>query len=142
MLVNLSPHPFLSWDLSQRQAAVARFGTVIDVLCPMVPPEATADDVAALVTVVRGLVDRIFEAFADGQPDEEILDSHDGVHLMGETSFVVEFALQWTSGEQPEPLYCSILTGGIETPPDGNAHPARTFVQFRPMGTLAPKEDP
>ena len=134
MLVNLSNHPFAQWGQAQRDAALLTFGHVVDVAFPNVPPEATASAVAALVSQTAAAVGEVFADQAErlsASPGEDT--THDGVHLMGETSFVVEFSLQWLTGEVKEPLYCSTTAREVEVLPDGAKRSRFRFVQFRPM---------
>ena len=134
MLVNLSNHPSTNWGTEQRDAARV-FGPVVDVPFPPINPHDDTAAVAALVTEYVARINSLFAAHvATLGPEEEDTPTRDGVHLMGETSFIIEFALQWHSGAVREPLYCSTTAREVVELPDGTKQSTFRFVQFRPMG--------
>lgn len=132
-LLNLSNHPYAAWSPAQRQAA-ARFGTVVDLPFPTVAPEA---DTAAVTALAQEYVRTANRLLREAQmhveqgltPDDEEVSW--GIHLMGETSFVLAFAQQWSNTS--EPLYCSTTARDVMMLPDGTKQSVFRFVQFRWM---------
>lgn len=75
MLINLSNHPSRKWQAQQMQAAVAQFGSVVDLPFPDVPPVASVSDIAQLADLYTEKVAAMASA------NEAV------VHVMGEMTF-------------------------------------------------------
>jgi hypothetical protein len=132
MLINLTNHPFEKWSQPQQDAASEQFGQVVDIAFPVIDPALGM--VGALARQYCARVDAIFAEYCAAQHDDEDGKAN-GVHLMGETSFVVEFALYWcTAGEVREPLYVSTTEREKVENPDGTFTQSFRFVRFRAMG--------
>lgn len=75
MLINLNNHPFKDWNRDQQNDAVSRFGAVVDMPFPAVPPEADTIE-----------IDRISDIYL-----KEIKNTDSRgpivVHIMGEMTF-------------------------------------------------------
>lgn len=76
MLINLSNHPTAEWSEKQLQQATIKYGEVVDISFPAVPPEAGTDEVRQLAfdTVNDICTKYTNQSFA--------------VHIMGELTFV------------------------------------------------------
>ena len=74
MLINLSNHPSSGWGEKQKRAAMDRFGAILDMPFPEVPPEASGAEIDALA----------WEYFTKIAAMEG---SGNAVHLAGEFTF-------------------------------------------------------
>lgn len=78
MLINISNHSSTSWGLDQLNTAKSKWGCVIDLLSPMVPPEAGVNDLVPMVNDYAKKVQEIAKLEKEGSVV---------VHVMGELTF-------------------------------------------------------
>lgn len=78
MLINISNHSCTSWGLDQLNTAKSKWSRVVDLLSPMIPPEAGVND---LVPIVNDYVKKVQE-IAKLEKDGTVF-----IHVMGELTF-------------------------------------------------------
>lgn len=79
MLINLSNHPFSTWQENQKKIAESNYGKIIDLEFPLIPPEEGLDYVKSLANKYLQEIENIL--------DKEKYDNN-AVHIMGELTFV------------------------------------------------------
>lgn len=78
MLINLTNHPATGWSSQQSETAIRQFGAIFDQLpFPIIPPEATTDEVEMLSKTYLEKVKHLLPCPM----------ATDAVHLMGEQVF-------------------------------------------------------
>jgi hypothetical protein len=82
MFINLSNHSICYWDSAQIDAVPKRYGEIVDMTFPNIPPQLSTDDVTKLA---KEYLDKIEVLCLDSGTDN-------AVHLMGETIFVFTLA--------------------------------------------------
>lgn len=82
MLINLSNHPYKSWEEKQRQSVEKQFGNVIDFPFPDIDPMADTEKVASLADTCL-LQCKLILMESDGHQD--------AVHITGEPCFTYAF---------------------------------------------------
>ncbi|MCE1166512.1 MAG: CRISPR-associated protein [Sphingobacteriia bacterium] len=78
MLINISNHSCTSWGLDQLNTAKSKWSRVVDLLSPMIPPEAGVND---LIPVVNDYVKKVQE-IAKLEKEGTVF-----IHVMGELTF-------------------------------------------------------
>jgi hypothetical protein len=142
MLINLTNHPSSSWAPAQREAAMSRYGEIVDLAFPSISPTASRADVAKLaqeyVSTCSALLPDPYShrpgcpAVADG----DCTCPRDAIHLMGETSFVLLFARAWGGvgdDDAPVPIVVSTTERVVEDIGGGQRKVTFTFVAFREL---------
>lgn len=117
VFVNLTNHPSAMWSAEQL-AAAERFGQIIDMSFPTVPPEATADEVHLLA---ERLVKDVLRIKEDGHTIT--------VHVMGEHTLTCAVVAKLKARE----VKCVASTSERDAVmlPDGKKISEFKFVQFR-----------
>ena len=124
MLINLSNHPSSKWGDEQQLQAATKYGEVVDIPFPNIPPDWSHEQVHDCAWHYANTV--VYEQVPAG--------GKFAVHLMGETSFVVAFARYWRDLTDDEvDLLCSTTERIVEEMPDGSKQSTFRFVQFRQM---------
>jgi hypothetical protein len=77
MFINLSNHPTTKWEAAQINAVPKKYGSIVDLAFPNIPPKMNADDVASLAKEYFGKISQLVGT-----------DTDNAIHLMGETVFV------------------------------------------------------
>lgn len=78
MLINISNHSCTNWGLDQLNTAKSKWSRVVDLLSPMIPPEAGVND---LIPVVNDYVKKVQE-IAKLEKEGSVF-----IHVMGELTF-------------------------------------------------------
>lgn len=78
MLINISNHSCTSWGLDQLNTAKSKWSRVVDLLSPMIPPEAGVND---LIPIVNDYVKKVQE-IAKLEKEGTVF-----IHVMGELTF-------------------------------------------------------
>jgi hypothetical protein len=81
MLINLSNHPSAEWGEYQKNEVSKRFGEIIDIQLPIVPPEANEEDILEIAKKYKDKIDYVFSNIELKGKNEN------GVNLMGEMTF-------------------------------------------------------
>lgn len=79
MLINLSNHPSNNWSSKQLNAAKRKYGKVVDLPFPLIPPKANTKQVQAKA---EKYLSKIIDLLKSSN------DKNNSVHLMGEFTFV------------------------------------------------------
>lgn len=82
MLINLSNHPYETWDEKQKQTAITEFGNVNDLIFPDVDPLANTDDIVRLAAKYYDECKYKLENSSD---------KINSVHISGESCFLFQF---------------------------------------------------
>jgi len=137
MLINLTNHPSYTWSDEQIMAFEEKYGEIVDLPFPNVPPRMSKYDVDVLAWQYVKKCDEILSSrglghdeecpkrFEDYKPyGEEALCvcKLDAVHLMGEMSFCYSFIAQF-----PCEVNADIVVSTTERNPDGGF----SFVAIR-----------
>ena len=77
MLINLSNHPSSAWSEEQAKAANEKYGNIVDLQFPVVPPEADIDDV---LEIAREYTQKCMVLIGNQKENS-------AVHVMGEMTF-------------------------------------------------------
>jgi len=83
MLINLSNHPSHMWGKEQKEAAGARYGEVVDIAFPQIPPDA---DIHAVVSLAHEYAYKCLHTLNFTDLLSFDFDSN-AVHIMGEMTF-------------------------------------------------------
>lgn len=122
MLINLSNHPQNKWSDEQNKLAKKKYGIVKDVPFPNIDPGNSLDEVKNLVTVY---VDLVLDKLGN-----ELNDKKNAVHLMGESTFTFQFAIEMS--KRNIPCFASTTERTILENDDGSKTVFFKFVNFRP----------
>ncbi len=82
MLINLSNHPFIDWEMEHQKTAKVLYGHVEDIPFPDVDPKA---DTSSIALLAAKYVKRCKVKFGDS------LHPNDAVHISGEPCFLFHF---------------------------------------------------
>jgi hypothetical protein len=124
MLINLSNHPFLHWDESQRSAS-EKYGKCIDLTFPSIDPFG---DEKYIDSISEDYLLKILKLKTEN--DEEIV-----VHLMGEMTFV--FSLLEKLKKEGIRCIASTTERLIEYYDEGVKKTQFSFVRFRDYFNIA-----
>lgn len=113
MLLNFTNHPSIGWSSEQTNSAISSFGTIKDLLFPVIPPDYNSSELDVLV-------DTYFEEIMRLTPSV--------VHIMGEMTFT--FRLVSLLKKKGIPCIAS-TTARITEEQDGIKTSKFRFVQFR-----------
>jgi len=142
MLINLTNHPSSAWSVEQREAAISRYGEIVDLKFPHISPTASRAEVAKLA---QEYVNRCQELLPDpyvhrpecpALTDGDCACPDDGIHLMGEISFCLLFASAWGGvgdDEHPAPIVVSTTERVVEDLGHGQKKSTFKFVGFREL---------
>ena len=117
MIINFSNHPSERWSVEQREAAEA-YGQIMDLPFPIVPPQASEDEIAAMADDYAARI----MTMAENQEDTAI-------HIMGEMTLT--FAIVTRLMTQGITCLASTTERLVRTDPDGSKVATFKFVQFR-----------
>ena len=117
MLVNLSKHPADKWGEAQNEAA-KKFGKIVDIPFPTIPPDADSHDLNALVREYHKKVTDL----GDGTPMK--------VQIMGEMTFTYRLVNMLREFGNI-PCIASCTARNVVELPDGTKQSRFEFVQFR-----------
>ncbi len=119
MLLNLTNHPVETWGEEQRAEAERRWGRVVDLAFPLIPPEWDTDEALNLArTYARTCRERLAGA---AEPS--------AVHVMGEMTFT--FALVALLQREGIPCVASTTRREVTILEDGSKRSVFRFVRFR-----------
>lgn len=82
MLINLSNHPFDEWDELHKSSALAKYGSVEDLLFPEIDPNAETDEITRLADHYVSIYLKRFN---------NIIGIENVVHISGEPCFLFHF---------------------------------------------------
>lgn len=139
MLINLTNHPSATWSSEQREAAISRYGEIVDVQFPYISPTASRSDVAKLaqeyVNRCRSLLPDPYRHAPTCQLDPCDCPD-DAIHLMGEISFVLLFARAWGGvgdDDSLAPIVVSTTERVVEDLGGGQKKATFKFISFREL---------
>ena len=121
MLINLSNHPQIKWDLKQISFAKGQYGNILDMPFPNINPNFSTQEVTELTKEYYEKIVTIFDECANN-PFENT------VHVQGEFTFVYQLVtLLKESG-----IHCVASTSNRMIREEGNKKIIEfSFVQFR-----------
>jgi len=119
MLINLSNHPLETWSEAQRAEAERRFGRIVDIPFPQIPPEWETEQV----------VDLAREYVQKGLQLLEHTEESSAVHVMGEMTFT--FAVVALFQRKGIPCVASTTQRKVTILEDGSRRSVFQFVHFR-----------
>lgn len=82
MLINLSNHPYSTWDEPQKQAVESKYGKVVDLTFPQVDPRA---DISRVKQLAEEFLRETILLFSDGDGMDN------AIHISGEDCFVFQY---------------------------------------------------
>lgn len=118
MLINLTNHPYSSWQAQQKNVALEQFGEVNDLPFPHISPEATEQEIAELA-------DEFLTKILSIKESEEPF----AVHLMGELCFC--FALIEKLKKKKIKVIASTSERNVVDLGNGKKQITFNFVKFR-----------
>jgi len=78
MLINLSNHPLNTWQENQISAAKTKYGEIVDIAFPLIPPE---EGLEFIHNIANEYLEKIEEKI------KKTSDYENAVHIMGELTF-------------------------------------------------------
>jgi len=82
MLINLSNHPYSTWDKKEKEIAESLFGKVVDLSFPQIDPLA---DIKTVALLANDFVEKCINILLQGN------NKQNAVHVTGEHCFVFQF---------------------------------------------------
>lgn len=116
IFINHSNHPSSGWSKEQKDAA-ERYGKIVDLPFPLVPPELSAEGVAQMANDMSKILVKTYS------PDTCV------VHVMGEMNYI--FALITALKAEGFVCVASTTTRNTEILPNGTKNSIFSFCQFR-----------
>lgn len=78
MLINLSNHPLNTWQENQISTAKTKYGEIVDIAFPLIPPEEGLEFIHNIANEYLEKIEEIIKKTADYE---------NAVHIMGELTF-------------------------------------------------------
>ena len=126
MLINFSNHPLETWSQNQLDDARAKFGGIVDIPFPDVPPEADLDRILPAVEKYVGICTEKLKEYESNS-------GSNAIHVMGEMTFIYHFV---QSMSESGVLCVASTSKRIIVNEENNQKTTKfEFVRFRPYTT-------